>query len=83
MKLVAKPVPMVASFDPSGRLRPLKFRYENRIITVDRVIQSEKKKIAGGNFIEFHCESTIENRLIRYQMTFDANGYSWVLVRIE
>lgn len=86
MKVIAKPIQMVASFDDKGLVRPIKFRWqhrgENRVIQVDQIIAQQSQRIAGTPMILFDCHSTIEDQLIYYQLKYDVTANTWILFKI-
>lgn len=86
MKVIAKPIQMVASFDDKGAVRPIKFRWyhngENQVIQVDQILSQQAQKIAGTPMLLFDCNSTINNQLVYYQLKYDVTANTWILFKI-
>ena len=89
MKIIAKPIDMIATFS-SNRNRlpiPFKFRYETRSgerseIRVDRIISTEKRKRAGTDSIVYTCQSQINGELHLYELKYIIGSYYWELYKI-
>jgi len=51
LKVVAKPIEMIALFDNNGTVNPTKFRIiqdeETTIVIIDKVISQSKERLAG------------------------------------
>jgi hypothetical protein len=86
MKVIAKPIKMVAWFDESGKLRPVKFQVEiddeQTVIKVDRVIKQDLEKLAGNNMLLFTCESEIDGLKRLYEIKYELNSCRWMLFKI-
>ncbi|MCH5138197.1 hypothetical protein JMF89_13410 [Clostridiaceae bacterium UIB06] len=87
MKVVAKPVEMVAWFDKFGNPNPVRFRMEdegsNQItIKIDRILQRAKEKLAGNNMIIFQCQSCINGLEKIYELKYELSTCKWILFKI-
>ena len=87
MKVIAKPVNMIAAFDESGIPTPLKFKIqeansEYRVIKVDKIISSESIKPAGMDSIVFLCQSEVQNVMKRYELIYRVKSHQWELYKI-
>lgn len=74
MKIVAKPVSMVAWFDSKGVPHPMRFRIEEEeevVIKVGRVITQDKEKLAGNPILIFNCQSIINGVEKPYQLKYE------------
>jgi len=87
MKIVAKPVEMIAWFNEEGVPKPMKFRMKNGeqvwiTIKIERVIQWEKQKMAGIESLVYRCQSQIENMQRLYELKYTLHDCKWVLYKI-
>ena len=87
MKVIAKPVNMIAAFDESGMPTPLKFKIEEsdneyRVIKVDKIISTESIKPAGMDSIVFLCQSEVQNVMKRYELIYRVKSHQWELYKI-
>ena len=87
MKIVAKPVKMIAAFDESGIPTPLKFKIEEAdseycVIKVDKIINTESIKPAGMESIVFLCQSEVQNTMKQYELIYRVKTHQWELYKI-
>lgn len=86
MKVVAKPIDMIAVFSKEGIPTPVRFKYCDdetaMVIKVDRVIIREAEKLAGNNMVVFRCQSTIDNIQKVYELKYELSTCKWILFKI-
>lgn len=87
MKIVAKPIEMIAVFHPSGTPEPYKFRMteddgQRIVVKVDKILESEKSRIAGIECIIYRCQSIISGLERRYELKFVMSKCHWELYKI-
>lgn len=86
MKVVMKPIEVMASFNLNGISTPLKFKIiENdspSIITVEHVSFRSEEKLAGNKMITFRCQSTIQGLLKVFELKFEPGTGKWFLFKI-
>lgn len=87
MKVVAKPVEMVAWFEKTGLPHPTKFRFTNdehvdQVIKIDKIITRDKEKLAGNDMLIFNCQSVVNNVLRNYQLKYELKTMKWILFKI-
>lgn len=88
MKVVAKPIEMIAMFSQDGVPTPIRFRLHNgeegiaEVIKVDRVITKDSEKLAGNRRIIFNCQSCINGIQRMYQLKYEIDTCKWILFKI-
>lgn len=87
MKVVARPIEMVAWFDKFGNPNPVRFRMteegdEQITIKIDRILQRAKEKLAGNNMIVFQCQSCINGLEKVYELKYELSTCKWILFKI-
>ncbi len=86
MKIVAKPIEVLAVFSANGDIRPYRFRItseeQTQTIKIDRVVHVEEEKVAGIHAIHFDCRSRIDDREIMYQLRYQTQEQCWILFKI-
>jgi hypothetical protein len=85
MKVVSKPIEMIAFFDMDGAPRPIRFRMmdeDNNVIKIDRIITMNKEKLAGNEMLVYCCESNIEGIQKIYELKFEIKSCKWILFKI-
>lgn len=87
MKIVAKPIAMVAWFDRFGNPNPIRFRIEENdsepsTIKIDRILQRAKEKLVGTHMIVFQCQSCINGLDKIYELKYELSTCKWILFKI-
>jgi hypothetical protein len=62
MKIIAKPVEMIAHTNEKGEIRPHRFSVQldeapEQVINVDKIIFKQEEKLAGNPMILYKCQS--------------------------
>ena len=86
MKIVAKPIKMIAAFDEKGFPNPLRFRVEEsgvwQTIKVDHIVSMQQIRPAGMEAIVFLCQSEIGETLKQYEIVYRIKPHQWELYKI-
>ena len=86
MKILAKPVKMIAVFDEKGIPTPLRFKIEEdgvpHIIKVDKIISSEAVRPAGMDAFVFRCQSEVRGNAKQYELIYRVKPHQWELYKI-
>lgn len=86
MKIVAKPIEMIAVFDENGKPKPIRFKIKesdsNHVISVDKIISTEVRRPAGMEAYLFVCQSEIEGVLKLYELIYRVKQHLWELYKI-
>ena len=86
MKIVAKPIKMIAVFDEKGFPNPLRFRVEEngswQTVNVDNIVSIEQIRPAGMEAIVFVCQSEIVGSLKQYEVIYRIKPHQWELYKI-
>ena len=70
---------VLAAFDPSYRVKPLKFKWSGRLIKVEEITYTWKSKDGQKNI--YHFSLTDGNAL--YDLSFDNESLLWRLENLE
>jgi len=87
MKIIAKPVEVIAHTNEKGEIRPYRFRLKlegepEKVIKIDRILSKQLEKLAGNPMILYRCayvENDIEKVLL---LKYELNTCKWILFRI-
>lgn len=86
MKVVCKPVDMVAWFEQDGKIHPIKFRLkendQNQVIPIERIRCVKLEKLGGNQMYVFECESRFNNLLKIYEIKYEMDTCKWMLFKI-
>ncbi|MDD6794247.1 MAG: hypothetical protein PUE01_02370 [Clostridiaceae bacterium] len=86
MRVIAKPIEMVAWFENEGRINPVRFRLEDenekRVIKIDKVLKREKEKLAGNPNMVFTCTSNVDGVEKIFEVKYEINTFKWILFKM-
>lgn len=87
MKVLMRPIEMIAWFTKDGIPNPLKYRLqgennENVTVNVERIIIREEEKLAGNRMIMFRCQSTIQGIEKTFELKYELNTCKWYLYKM-
>lgn len=88
MKIVAKPIKMIAVFEYDDKPpRPYKFKMreeseEEITVVVDQVFDCSKEKKAGIESLVYKCQSIINGMDCRYELKYIIASCRWQLYKI-
>lgn len=86
MKIVAKPIEMIAWFKPDGGIRPIRFRMmvddEYQVIPISQIISIKKEKLAGNEMFVFDCQSKMGHVEKRFEVKYEVDTCQWMLYKI-
>jgi hypothetical protein len=86
VKIVAKPIEMIAVFDKKGTPKPLRFQIEEdgvlHTVKVDKIVSSESIRPAGMEALVFRCQSVISGIQKQYELIYRIKPHQWELYKI-
>ena len=86
MKILAKPVKMIAAFDENGAPVPLRFKIEEdgvwRVVKIDHIISTEAVRPAGMDALIFRCQSEVSGTLRQYEVAYRIKPHLWELYKV-
>lgn len=86
MKILMKPIEVIAWFNIDGMPTPLKFRIEEphglpAIIKIEHISYRAEDKLAGNKMMTFRCQSTINSSLKLFELRFEPGTGKWFLYK--
>jgi len=82
MKVVMKPIDMIAWFTKDGVLTPVRYKIEDNVIKVDQVTSKSEEKLAGNRMIIYRCQSEINGVLRLFELKYELQTCKWFLYKI-
>ena len=87
MKVIAKPIEMIAHTNEKGEIRPYRFRVQLdnepvKVINIDKVLFTQPEKLAGNPMILFKCRSMDNDVETFFDIKYELNTCKWILFRI-
>lgn len=87
MKVLMKPIEMIAWFTKDGYPVPLRYRItnedmENAVVKIDKIVFKEEEKLAGNRMILYRCESIINDINKVFELKYEIATYKWYLFKM-
>lgn len=78
LKVINEPIKVMAIFHPDGKIEPLKFRLDEQIVNIEKVMKSYEEKIVGNKRIIFVC---MHNGKDIYELKYEVGTKIWYLFK--
>lgn len=78
MKVVNKPIKVMAIFQADGKIEPIKFRLEENVVYIKKVVKTYEEKIVGNKRIVFVCE---HDNCELYEIKYELDSKVWYLFK--
>lgn len=87
MKVVAKPIEMIAWYCEDGTPNPVRFRLKSddesyQTIKVDKIIKRDIEKLAGNLRQVFTCSSVVNGVEKIFELKYELLTCKWILFKI-
>lgn len=87
MKIIAKPIEMVAWFTKDGVPTPVRFKITNKdetenTIKINRIVKTSEERLAGNRMIIYNCLGNIEDKERQFEIKFELSTCKWILFKI-
>jgi hypothetical protein len=69
---------MIAVFDVNGDIKPFKFKYKDKKIKVEKIIDIKEEKLAGNRRLVFVCRT---DRKDIYELKYEIDSHKWFLFK--
>ena len=86
MKILRRPIEVIAWFDLEGNPAPIRFRYlddqdEISIVKVDHIVQKDVEKLGGNKIIRYTCESMQCGQVKPFEIRYELETCRWFLYK--
>lgn len=83
LKIVNEPIKVMAIFHPNkkienGKIELIKFRFEDKVVRVQKVVKIYEESIVGNKRIVFVCQQTDGNL---YELKYEIDSKEWYLFK--
>lgn len=87
MKVIAKPIEMLAWFTSDGVPHPVKFKITNKdetesIIKINRIMNTSEERLAGNRMIIYNCLGDVEDKERPFEIKFELGTCKWILFKV-
>lgn len=87
MKVLAKPIEMIAWFDFKGRIHPIRFRLideegKYKIISIKSIQERKKEKLAGNLMQVFLCRGIVQDKEVLFELKYEKDTDQWTFFKM-
>jgi len=87
MKVLMKPIEMIAWFKSDTYPIPLRFRLESEdkskiVIKIDKILFQEEEKLGGNRMIIYRCEGIIQDLQKLFELKYEISTCKWFLFKL-
>ncbi len=78
MKILNQPIKGMAIFDTDGKIEPVKFRLDDKVVFVEKVIKTYEEKTVGNKRLVIICQ---HNNCDIYEIKYELDSKLWYLFK--
>lgn len=82
MRILSKPIEMIAWFTKDGVLNPIRYKLDGIVSKVDQVTSKSEEKLAGNRMIIYRCQSEINGELRPFELKYELMTCRWFLFKM-
>lgn len=87
MRVIAKPIEMLAWFDSDGVPHPVKFKITNKdesesTITIDKILWQSEERLAGNRMLVYGCAGMVGDKVRPFEIKYELGTCKWILFKI-
>lgn len=78
MKILNEPIKVMAIFNTDGKIEPVKFRLDDKVIKIEKIMKTYEEKVVGNNRLVFVC---IHNGKDVFELKYELDSKTWYLFK--
>ena len=78
MRILNEPIKVIATFYPDGKVEPIKFRLDDNVVYVQKVVKTYEEKTVGNKRLVFVCQ---HNNSDLYELKYELDSKVWYLFK--
>lgn len=86
MKILMKPIKMIAWFEENGKLIPIRYQLISedgkKTININRIFYHHEEKFAGNRMYVYKCQSIINGIEKVYELKYEISTCKWFLYKM-
>lgn len=78
MKILNQPIKVMAIFNTDGKIEPVKFRLDDKVVRIEKIMKTYEEKVVGNNRQVFVC---IHNGKDIFELKYELMTNVWFLFK--
>ncbi|MDF2949637.1 MAG: hypothetical protein K0R07_1674 [Sedimentibacter sp.] len=78
MKILNEPIKVMAIFNLDGKIEPVKFRLEDKVVRIEKIMKIYEENIVGNKRMIFVC---LHKGKDIYELKYELDSKTWYLFK--
>lgn len=78
MKIINEPIKVMAVFNTDGKIEPVKFRIDDQVVRIEKIMKSYEENIVGNTRIVFVC---LHKGKDIFELKYEVDTKTWYLFK--
>ncbi|HKM00770.1 MAG TPA: hypothetical protein VJ083_01815 [Sedimentibacter sp.] len=78
MKIINEPIKVMAVFNTNGKIEPVKFRLNDKVVRIEKIMKTYEESIVGNTRIVFVC---LHNGKDIFELKYELDSKTWYLFK--
>jgi hypothetical protein len=78
MKIINEPIKVMAVFYTNGKIEPIKFRLDDKVVRIERIMKTYEENIVGNTRVVFVC---LHNGKDIFELKYELDSKTWYLFK--
>ncbi len=78
MKILNEPIKVMVVFNTDGKIEPVKFRLEDKVVKIEKIMKTYEENIVGNTRIVFVC---LHNGKDIFELKYELDSKIWYLFK--
>lgn len=78
MKIINEPIKVMAVFNTDGKIEPVKFRIDDQVVRIEKIMKSYEENIVGNTRIVFVC---LHKGKDIFELKYEVDSKTWYLFK--
>ena len=78
MKIINEPIKVMAVFNTNGKIKPVKFRLNDKVVRIEKIMKTYEESIVGNTRVVFVC---LHNGKDIFELKYELDSKTWYLFK--
>ncbi|WP_326910486.1 hypothetical protein [Sedimentibacter sp. MB31-C6] len=79
MKILNEPIKVMVIFNTDGKIQPVKFRLDDKVVRIERIMKFYEEKIVGNTRLVFVC---LHKGKDIFELKYELDSRTWYLFKM-
>ena len=78
MKIINEPIKVMAVFNPNGKIEPVKFRLDDQVVRIEKILKTYEENTVGNTRLVFVC---LHKGKDIFELKYEVDAKTWYLFK--